>query len=207
MTSPTSGKLQPSSYIDGLYNLEIPSSFGLVHVWLSLGAVDPQCIHRQEKNIFKPKKAGIKNSSNCFLLGTWNLPDQYHNSRWNETITGFVLSPYHENTFEPGKGGPCLAISWNGLAQSSEKWDCKSVGFLRHVGFNAGTHFFVWAGFLVLRRYWMESSHGHQDSYNSWASVNCTDIAPPEQDHLEEMGVQETSLQCECWSKIQLFVI
>lgn len=29
-----------------------------------------------------------------------------------------------------------------------------------------------------------------------WASVNCTDIAPPEQDHLEEMGVQETSLQC-----------
>ena len=40
-----------------------------------------------------------------------------------------------------------------------------------------------------------------------WTSVNCTDIAPPEQDHLEEMGVQETSLQCECWSKIQLFVI
>ena len=60
MTSPTSGKLQPSSYIDGLYNLEIPSSFGLVHVWLRLGAVDLQCIDRQEKTYLSQKRQETK---------------------------------------------------------------------------------------------------------------------------------------------------
>ena len=55
MTSPTSGKIQSSSYIDGLYNLEIPS-FGLVHVWLSLRTVDLQCIHRQEKTYLNQKR-------------------------------------------------------------------------------------------------------------------------------------------------------
>ena len=62
MTARTSGKLQPSSYIY-IYtdicvriNLEIPSSFGIENVWLSLGAFDLQCIHQENIFVFFAKK-------------------------------------------------------------------------------------------------------------------------------------------------------